>query len=180
MLFDRRRRPHLRERLRIALWPRHSWSRSLRYYGRRVTRLSGSPHAIAAGFAAGVFVSWTPFLGFHIAIAAVIALLLSGSFVAAVFGTLAGNPLTFPFMWWSSYALGSEMLHGNSGTLALADVAKAPIAEIVPVLKPMLLGAVPLGIISGIAAYLIVRFAVNSYQIARRHRLSARRTAANA
>jgi uncharacterized protein (DUF2062 family) len=72
------------------------------------------------------------------------------------------------------------MLHGNAGNLAFADVAKAPIAEIVPILKPLLLGAVPLGIVSGIAAYLIVRFAVNSYQIARRHRLSARRAAANA
>ena len=39
-----------------------------------ILRLRASPHAIAAGVAAGVFASFIPFLGLHIIIAAVVCL----------------------------------------------------------------------------------------------------------
>ena len=50
MLFRRRNRPTRIERLRVAVWPRNSWARSTRYFGKRVLRLTATPHAIALGF----------------------------------------------------------------------------------------------------------------------------------
>src|SRR5690606_27489557 len=96
MLFRRREAESFLERLRVHLWPRRSWSRSTRYVVHRVRRLSATPHAVALGFAAGVFVSATPFIGFHMVLAALTAWIIGGSIVAAILGTFVGNPLTYP------------------------------------------------------------------------------------
>ncbi|WP_291746794.1 DUF2062 domain-containing protein [Bauldia sp.] len=163
----------------MAVWPRQSWSRSLKYFGKRVLRLSASPHAIAAGFACGVLVSWTPLFGFHFMMAVVVAFFIGGNVLAALFGTVVGNPLTFPFMWWGSYTVGHWLLGHELGGAPpppmRPDLFHAPWQEIVSVLEPMLVGALPLGVISGLIAYFIVRAAVRAYQGARRERLAARR-----
>ncbi|WP_346433030.1 DUF2062 domain-containing protein [Breoghania sp.] len=64
MLFQRRTPPHWLEQIRVALWPRHSFARSAKYFGKRVLRLTASPHAVALGFAAGTFASFTPFVAY--------------------------------------------------------------------------------------------------------------------
>ncbi|MGO7771021.1 DUF2062 domain-containing protein, partial [Rhizobium ruizarguesonis] len=57
------------EKMRELLWPRKGFLRPIRYLTIRVLRLSASPHAVAAGVAAVVFVSWTPFIGVHFVMA---------------------------------------------------------------------------------------------------------------
>jgi uncharacterized protein (DUF2062 family) len=182
MLFRRRTKPSFSERVRIALWPSNGWSRSLRYFAKRVVRLSGSPHAVALGFATGVFISWTPFVGFHILMGIALAFVFGGNLVAAGLGTVVGNPLTFPLMWWSSFSLGNRMLaEGGGEETDLADVAHAithePLEGILPLIKPLTVGSLPLGIASAILSYAFVYLAVRAYQNARRHRLAARRIA---
>jgi len=179
MLFARRTRPKLAHRIRAAFWPRAGWRRSARYYGKRIVRLSASPHAVAAGVAAGVIVSWTPFVGFHFLMSAAIAFVLGGNLIASAIGTVIGNPLTFPFMWWSAYAVGRTLLgippeHERFAEM-MRNIGKAPLAEIMPILKPMVVGALSLGALSGAITYLIVSFMVREYRKARRARLAVRR-----
>ncbi len=59
---------------------------------KRVLRLRATPHAIAAGVAAGVFATFTPLLGFHFAMAFVIAYLVRGSLPAAALGASSAIP----------------------------------------------------------------------------------------
>ncbi|MEJ8573671.1 DUF2062 domain-containing protein [Microbaculum marinum] len=176
MLFDRRVKPPLSERIRVALWPRRSWGRSLRYVGKRVLRLSATPHAIAAGFAAGAMVSFTPFVGFHFIMAGVFAFLLGGNVLASAFGTAFGNPLTFPFIWTLSYRVGRWILNDTGQHPAAShlgvDLRSQSLEVVWPVLKPMLVGAVPLGVITWIVFYFLIRSLVRSFQEARRRRLA--------
>ncbi|MGB8287975.1 MAG: DUF2062 domain-containing protein [Rhizobium ruizarguesonis] len=65
MLFRRRKPLSLAQRIRAVFWPSKGLLRSIRYIAIRVLRLKATPHAVAAGVAAGVAVSCTPFLGFH-------------------------------------------------------------------------------------------------------------------
>jgi uncharacterized protein (DUF2062 family) len=99
MLFRRRRPEGIFDRMRTAIWPRRSFGRSFQYFIKRVLRLTATPHAIAAGVAAGVFASWTPLLGFHFVLAFALAYVLAGNMVAAALGTAFGNPISFPFIW---------------------------------------------------------------------------------
>lgn len=167
------------ERTRVALWPSNGWGRSLRYFAKRVVRASGSPHVVALGFAAGVFASWTPFVGFHILMGVALAFVFGGNLVAAALGTIVGNPLTFPLMWWSSFSLGNRMLAEGGAETDFADVARTlthePMSGILPLIKPLTVGSLPLGVASALLFYVIVYLAVRTYQTARRHRLAARR-----
>ncbi|MDN2567145.1 DUF2062 domain-containing protein [Aquibium sp. A9E412] len=185
MLFKRRRPADFWERMRTFLWPRRSFWRSAQYFAKRVLRLRATPHAIAAGVAAGAFASFTPFLGFHFLIAALLAWVLGGNLLASAFGTAVGNPLTFPLIWGATYECGKLILHGGpSGEVPLhigrrlRDFEFAQLWQ--PLLKPMTVGAIPLGLTVGIVFYFLTRWALVAFREQRRRRLAerARRRAA--
>lgn len=170
MLF-RRREPEGRwGRIRTALWPRRSFGRSIQYFVKRVLRLTASPHAIAAGVAAGVFASWTPFLGFHFVIAIVLAFLLAGNLVASAIGTGFGNPITFPFIWGGTHKLGKFILgdrfHPSDGNVNLIQRFRHGDFDQLwePFLKPMAIGAVPLGILCAVIFYILTYWGVSVFQ----------------
>src|SRR4051812_1515158 len=112
----KRRTPRTRwQHIREALWPSMGLRRLMKYYNHRIGRLSGSPYYIAAGFATGVAVSFTPLVGFHFIIAGVVTWVIGGSLMAMALGTLAaGNPWTYPIIWATSYELGKKMLGERS------------------------------------------------------------------
>ena len=169
MLFRRRESESLFGRLRVTLWPRRSWGRSTRYVIHRVRRLSATPHAVALGFAAGVFVSATPFLGTHLIMSALIAWIVGGSIVAAILGTFVGNPLTYPLFWVATYEVGQLML-GTGGDRPHIDFSSGVFDpdQLWPIIKPMTLGAIPVGLACAGLSYFLVRPAVNAYQHRRR------------
>lgn len=113
MIFKRRSKPPLRERLQSAVWPRGGWGRGLRYVWARMTRLPDPPHRIARGIWAGIFVSFTPLFGAHLGLGALLAWAMRGNVIAALLATLVGNPLTFPFIAVGSIQLG-HLLLGNA------------------------------------------------------------------
>lgn len=166
--------------MRTALWPRRSFVRSFQYFAKRVLRLTATPHAIAAGVAAGVVASWTPLLGFHFVLSFALAYVLAGNMVAAALGTAFGNPLSFPFIWAATLKVGNLLIgmppgahhkHVNLEAL-LRHLDVSQLWD--PVLKPMLIGSLPLGISSGIAFYILTYWAVTAFQARRKLRLAAR------
>ncbi|MET1414940.1 DUF2062 domain-containing protein [Roseibium sp. HPY-6] len=182
MLFQRRNRPSRIERLRVAVWPRNSWSRSTKYFGKRVLRLTATPHAIAVGFAAGAFASCTPLVGFHFLTAFAAAYLVRGNMIAAALGTSIGNPLTFPFIWAFTFKIGQWILHGRAPKADPQQVQQRfqeglfekSLDSLWPMLKPMFIGAVPLGLVVGTVSYVIVYKSVEVYQRRRRVTLENR------
>jgi len=172
MLFQRREKPALRERVRDLIWPRRGWRRSSLYIAKRVLRLSGTPHAIALGFAAGVFVSFTPFIGLHFVTAFILAWITGGNLISAALGTFIGNPVTFPIIWATTFQLGNWML-GKAATMPFHfNIGKSLLHEsfdvLWPLIKPMTVAGVPLGIIFAIGFYFPVRALVVAYQRRRR------------
>lgn len=178
MLFRRRNPDGLFERLRTYVWPRRSFSRSLQYFSKRILRLNATPHAVAAGVAAGIFASFFP-VGSHFAIAAIVCWLIAGNMAAGGLGTFVfGNPLTFPLVAGASWETGKIMLNGhlrNHGPPAhmsemFQTLSNSQLWE--PVLKPMLFGAVPLGLIFGLFFYGITRCGLTAFREQRRKRLA--------
>ncbi len=184
MLFRRRHPPSLIERVRVFFWPRRSWARSLRYVLTRLWRLRGTPHAIALGCAAGVFISFTPYLGLHFFLGGLIAWVLGGNIFASALGTFFGNPLTFPIIWVAAFKSGSWIL-GSSGDFNAehlkegfeklwdglwylsGDVLWGAIDILWPLIKPMTVGGVPMGLAVATISYYFARKAVEAYQARR-------------
>lgn len=182
MLFKRRQKEILSKRVRVALWPRRTWWRSIKYLMLRVLRLTASPHVIAMGVAAGVFSSFTPFLGFHFLVAFAICFFTRGSYFAAATGTFFGNPLTFPFIWASVLAAGSFVLNLTGGAEAhRLDMTHLNFEMIVnsfdtvwPLIKTMSVGSLPVGIPIATICYFIVKKMARVYQKSRLKMLADR------
>lgn len=176
MLFGRRKPPQWGEKIRVWLWPRRNWSRSTRYVVYRLWRLRATPHAIALGCATGVFASCTPFLGVHFILAGVLAWMTRSSILASAMGTFFGNPLTFPFIWIASYKLGSWALGEDTNTDIIdlsGGIFKNSFDQIWPLMKPMTVGGIPLGILAGSIAYFIAKKAAESYHAKRKRKKRA-------
>jgi hypothetical protein len=171
MLFRRREAESFLERMRVHLWPRRSWGRSSRYVVYRLGRLSDTPHAVALGFAAGVFTAVTPFLGTHIVMALLLAWVIGGSVVAALLGTFVGNPLTYPVLWYSTYEAGNLMLGGEVETQRIdlsGGIFQSSLEQLWPILKPMTLGCLPVGLALAALSYVLVKPMVDAYKHRRR------------
>ena len=110
------------------VYPRGGWRRAAQYVWHRLRRLPDQPHRIGRGVAAGVFISFTPLFGLHFLGAAGVAWLIGGNILAALLGTFAGNPLTFPFIAVLSVQVGRWML-GLDGYMSaqrvLSEISKA-------------------------------------------------------
>ena len=174
------------DRLRDILWPRTGYRRSLMYVIKRILRLSTTPHAVSAGVAAGVFASFSPFLGFHLAIALILALPLYGNLLVASFSTLMGNPITFPIIWTANYFIGSFILYGRTENEPIESISLAPDfswQNLTNLFKfvgsdigwPMLIGSIINGLIVAIILYLITYHFVSAYRTTREAQLAERR-----
>lgn len=191
-----------------AVYPRGGWSRAAYYVMHRLRRLPDPPHRIARGVAAGVFVCFTPFFGFHFVLSAALALLMQGNILAAILSTFFGNPLTFPIIAAICLELGQWML-GTPGVGPLPEVfaefARASTqlwhnftalftTEVAHwdklgrffwrVMWPYMVGGIVPGIVCALASYMVALPAVEAYQrrrVARlRERYEARRGAIEA
>jgi len=109
-IFGRRQKLTRLQRLGRLMWPRMGWRRLGKYYSFRVKRLPGTPYSIACGFACGAAVSFTPFIGFHFILGALIAWAMRGNILASAIGTAVGNPWTFAFIWPGIFWLGRTIL----------------------------------------------------------------------
>ena len=171
-MFGRRNPLSAHHRVLSFVWPKAGWRRASLYMAHRVRRLPGTPYRIAAGFASGAAVSFTPFIGLHFVFAALLALLLRGNVVASAIGTAVGNPWTFPFIWAWIYELGQWLMGAEAAsdlpeTLSLGYIFERPL----DVLWPMTLGALPTVVVVWIGIFWTVRGAVAEYQHVRRRRI---------
>lgn len=182
MLFQPRLKPGLIDRLRVWLWPRRSWWRSILYLFKRVLRLTGSPHFIALGFACGAYASVTPFVGFHFLTAAILAFMVRGSLIAAASGTVVGNPITFPIYWSSTYQLGTLLTEGRWTSEQVnfnVIMSHEAMSTFWPIFKNMFVGAIPLGLVVAIPSYFVIYSAAWAYQKRRLAYLEKRNQVSN-
>ena len=143
----------------------------------RLARLPGTPHSIAAGFAAGAAISFTPFLGLHIAMACVIVYLTRGNYLAAVIGTVVGNPWTFPLFFALTGAVGSAIIGGDAAVeIPVWDwdaIISSPIdyfSKFLPVVFPLIVGGIPVAIAVWFLTYLVFKELVTRYRARRKPR----------
>jgi uncharacterized protein len=168
-MFKRRYKKDLKDRVRGWFWPKLGWRRWAQYIRHRVVRLPDTPHRIAAGLACGAAVSFTPFIGFHILLAVALGFLVRSNAVAAVIGTIVGNPWTFPFIWVFIYELGGMMM-GLDLSVPFSELIDAdkllnnPLAALEPVFTPMIVGSVPVTIAVWFATYLPLRALIDQQQ----------------
>ncbi|WP_135077856.1 DUF2062 domain-containing protein [Terasakiella sp. SH-1] len=188
-MFRRRQKPKFHQKVIGFFWPAMGWKRSSKYVGHRVARLPGTPYSIAAGFAAGAAISFTPFVGLHFILGAAVAWITRGNILASAIGTAVGNPWTFPFIWLGTYKTGLMMGAGSGASseedlefLAffdkLIEAVKGMdwtyVGDVAwPVFWPMFVGGLPAFILSWALFFFPIRTLVKRYHARRVHRHAA-------
>lgn len=151
----------------------------------RLKRLQGTPYSIATGFACGVAVSFTPFIGFHMILAALTAWLLRGNIIASAIGTIVGNPWTFPFIWLAvfytgHFFLGDENYTANVDFLNTFKAAGDALYnmdwykfghDVWPIIYPMMIGCIPFYIAFWLISYKIMRKTMDKIAARKQKRL---------
>lgn len=171
--------------MREFFWPTAGWNRSTRYVFHRVARIPGSAYSLAAGFACGAAISFTPFIGLHFVLAAMLAYIMRANILASAIGTVVGNPWTFPFIWTGVFKVGSRLVHAHDVaahevdflsvlTESMAAMHRLDFGYLFdtawPVLFPLLVGSVPVGIFVWVLFYFPLRPMISRYQAARHHK----------
>lgn len=127
-------------------------------------------HAVAGGFAVGVFFSFTPLVTFHMLLALLVAVLFRLSKGAAVAGAWVNNPYTMPFVFYGCFRLGEWILGirippPNFEGMTVTTLLQAA----VPYAAPLFLGTTLVGILASAIAYLVVYRVAVRIQSARRN-----------
>ncbi len=153
MLF-RRKTPNVLAGVKSFIWPQKGFIRGWIYLAMRILRLRSSDYSLAAGIASGVAVSFTPLIGFHFILAALLAWLVRGNLIMAMIGTIVGNPWTFPLIWVLIHSVGVSLL-GNPSTETDVSMLSYEFLMNSPgsVLVSMLLGGLVTGSVLGIIVF---------------------------
>ena len=187
-MFKRRNPLSLGTRVLNFFWPSSGWRRASAYSMHRLARLPGSAHSIAGGFACGAAMSFTPFVGLHFILSALLALIIRANILASAIGTAVGNPWTFPFIWTWLYQTGTWMTAGEALTgdnvpefsevfghmmEALLSLDGRYLMETAgPIFWPMLVSSVPTGLVVWGLFYLPLKYVVQHYQERRMHKMA--------
>ncbi|MBX7147541.1 DUF2062 domain-containing protein [bacterium] len=114
-----------------------------------------TPKEVAFSFAVGVFISFTPLLGFHTLLAAGLMVLLRKNKVAAIIGVWINNPITLFPMFYAAYETGLFIMGEKKRELSpdslmnIFNLGKE-------ILIPLSLGGIVLGMVSAICSYFVV------------------------
>ncbi len=198
MVFKRRVKRSYGQIVVQTVYPRGGWLRAGSYIIHRLRRIPDKPHRIARGVFAGIFVSFTPFFGMHLLLAAGMSWAIGGNLVASLLATLISNPLTFPFIMEGSVGLGNYILH-QPGDMHLGRIvgqfgrASAEVATniraivlndpmhwqhvdyfLAHVFWPFLIGGLVPGLIFGLSGYYLSLPLVAAYQKRRSKKLRDR------
>ena len=131
---------------------------------KQILALDAHPGHIAAGFAVGVFISFTPFFGLHTPMAIVAAVVFRLNKLTTITGAWVNTPITVVPVLIGSYQLGAMLLSRPTTPLSFD---KLDWDFTVTLLRqhgePILLGSSILGFAAGLAGYafcywLVVRF----------------------
>ena len=132
----------------------------IRYQLIRLHRLAEDSHAISLGAAWGIFVSFTPFLGFHLILCTLLCIILGGSKLASWISSLVGNPATFPLFFWADHRLGSWMMdffgipRDASVELSFENLSfDALFSDMSNIITPILFGAIILAPLAAASGY---------------------------
>ncbi len=133
----------------------------------RLLKIRGEPREIALGFALGIFIGMSPFMGFQTVIAIFLASALRWNKISAAIGVWISNPITAPIIYGFTYFTGAnllgirktEMLSEIDPAMSFTMLSKAP-----EIIWALIIGGIVIGFPLAVLSYYFSYSAVKKYQ----------------
>jgi uncharacterized protein (DUF2062 family) len=134
----------------------------------RFLKIRGQPREIALGFALGLFVGMTPFIGLHTVIAVPLAALLKWNKISAAVAVWFTNAATAPFIYSITYIVGAHIAGIKKG-FSWKDIESLSavyrlILHTPEIIWAMVIGGIILGLPLAVAGYYLAFFVVSRYR----------------
>lgn len=167
----------------------------MRWMLRHLLSLHGSPEAVALGTAIGVFIAFTPTMGFQMLLALAVATLVGANRVAAIPPVWISNPATAAPIYLFCYRAGRLVVEGpgvkEAGGIIARGVAKTVqmallalsaqfteawklgqevFTEVHSILLPLWMGSLAVGTLLGLVTYAVVLRLVLAFRHLVKHR----------
>lgn len=154
------------------------WQRVLRisrFLWIKVLRIEATPHTIAMGLAAGVFIGLLPVLPFQTVLAVSLAFIVRGSKLAAALGTWVSNPLNWVPCYMLFYYVGKAVVPFEVPPLDLHHVEMMELIHTGwKLFAVMMLGGLIVATPSAIASYFVAHKLISLYRRQKSMRLAAK------
>lgn len=165
-------RRHVRARFRLYV------RRARAFVSHNVLHADDPPHRLALGAAIGVFVMFTPTLGFQMLINVMLAWLLKANKAIGVIVVWISNPATFIPIFYPCYLVGRILLQREPVSEAWwRRIAHPPPgwwptvafywSQILEIAVPLWLGGVVVGTLMACLTYYFLYYAICSYRLRR-------------
>ena len=113
--------------------------------------------SLAAGFAVGVFFSFTPLVTLHMVLALIVAVVLRLNKVTTMAGVWVNNPYTMPFVFYLCFRLGEWILGMQVPPPSFESYTlKVFLKAAVPYAAPLFLGTTIVGFLASALGYVVV------------------------
>ena len=125
--------------------------------------------SLAAGFAVGVFFSFTPLVSLHMVLALIVAVVFRLNKVAPLAGVWVNNPYTMPFVFYGCFRFGEWILGMRIPPPSFESYTlKSLLKAAVPYAAPLFLGTTVVGLAAAAVGYVVVYRIVVRVKSARR------------
>ena len=133
------------------------WKRRMR----SILTLDSHPGHISAGFAVGVFISFTPFFGLHSILAIIAAFILRINKVTCLTGAWVNTPFTVVPVLMASYRLGEHILGHQPDKIVLKDLSFSYAIELLQSHgAPLLIGTSLFGFAAALVSYAVLYYII--------------------
>ena len=155
-----------------------NWMAPVKKAYHRFLKIRGNPNEIALGFALGLFVGMTPFMGLHTAIAVPLAALFKWNKFSAAFAVWISNPFTAPIIYGMTYYIGAKVLLVQNSRLPSEFNLEAlfeTLRNAPDIIGILLVGGVVAGFPLAAIGYYFALKAINEYRHSIRQKLEAQK-----
>ena len=156
------------------------WTEPIKKAYFRFLKIRGNPREIALGFALGIFVGMTPFMGLQTAIAVPLAALLKWNKFSAALAVWISNPLSAPVVYGITYYIGEKVLFIQNGYKLPAefnlDALLYTFRSAPEIIGILLVGGVVVGLPLAAASYFFALKTIVEYRASIQHKLEEKKT----
>lgn len=152
-----------------------------RFFLRRVLHADDPPHRLALGVAIGLFVTFTPTIGFQSALVVLLAWMLGANKLVGVPLVWISNPATFVPIYYPCYRIGRWILGGPPVSMRWwRELARPPHSSgealrfywtrLMEIIEPLTVGCLVVAIPIGGIGYVLTYQSVMKYRLLRANR----------